>query len=351
VVVLTLATGLAAAGCRVVVVVPEAGIGWLGSRCAERQIPTATYRLRSAVDPGCLLGLIGLIRAYRLDVVHSHEFTLSVYGAAAAAVTGRPHLTTFHGRGLFMERLRNRIALRWAFGSSATRVAVSRATADWLAAGLGIAGERIEVVPNGVEEPRPGRTDLRSTLGVCPDAALLLAVGNLYPVKGHRYLLEALGRIRRTRPDLTWALVVAGEGGERRALESLAGAEGIADRVQLLGHRLDVPDLLAAADVFVLPSLSEGTPMSLLEAMLAGKAVVASAVGGIPDVLGPDGCGIQVQSSDTVALATALEHAIANPELRARLGREAQQRARERYRAEIMVERYLSLYRSALARG
>jgi glycosyltransferase involved in cell wall biosynthesis len=351
VVVLTLATGLVAAGCRVLVVVPEGGVGWLGSRCAERGIPTATFRFRSAVDPGCLHGLIGLIRGHRLDLVHSHEFTLSVYGAAAAAATGRPHLTTIHGRGVFMERLRNRIALRWAFRRSAARVAVSRATAEWLAAGLGIPSARLEVVTNGVEEPRSSGVDPRAAFGVSAGDVLLLAVGNLYPVKGHRFLLEALGRLRRSRPDLSWALVVAGEGAERAALASQAAAEGIADRVQLLGHRLDVPDLLAAADLFVLPSLSEGTPMSLLEAMLAGKAVVVSAVGGIPDVLGPDASGIQVPPADVVALTEALERTIADPELRGRLGREAQRRGREHYRAEIMVKRYLSLYRSVLASG
>lgn len=205
--VLTLAHAVRARGYRPLVILPATGCGWLAGRCADRGIATATLRHRHAADPACLLDLVRLIQGHDLDLVHSHEFTPSVFGAAAAALTGRPHLLTIHGEGAWMRRRRNGLALRWAASRSASRVAVSAATARWLSNLLGLPIERFEEIPNGVEV-QPAEWDPgRRALDVPPETTLLLAVGNLSPVKGHRVLLEVPGPVATAGPELRWATV------------------------------------------------------------------------------------------------------------------------------------------------
>lgn len=352
VMVLSLAVGLRERGYRPLVVLPITGCGWLAARCAERGIASTTFTHRYAVDPACLWGLARLIREQGVDLVHSHESTLSVYGAGAAALTGKPHLSTIHGQTPFLRLRRNRVALRWALRRSASRVTVSSATARWLAAELGAKTEWFDVIPNGVEERAGNRRAGRAALDLGDGELLLLAVGNLYPVKGHRVLLEALGRLAGTlRQGPGWRLAIAGEGDEREPLTARSRTLGIAERVSLLGHRSDIPDLLAAADVFVMPSLSEGTPLSLLEAMVAGKPIIATRVGGIPDVLGEGGSGVIVAPGDVDAMSDALAALLASSDERARLGQAAEERGRRFYLVDSMVERYVERYLAALNPG
>ncbi len=341
---LHLAEELRRRGHDVLPVGPADRSGWLGERLRERGFQPATFRLRGPLDLRCLIGLVRLFRRRGVEVVHSHEFALAVYGAAAARIAGATHVITMHGGRYWAGRWRRRAVLRWAFRRSSGVVAVSRATRTDLVRTLGLGTDRIEVIPNGTP-PRAGRGEaVRGELGVEPDEPLVVAVGNLYPVKGHAVLLNALGRLRRSDPELSWTLAVAGRGEEEDRLRDRAEEWGIGDRVHFLGFRDDVGDLLAAAQVYAMPSLSEGLPLALLEAMHAGTAIVASGVGGIPEAVTAGREAFLVPPGDDEAMAAGLRAVLGDPGLRRRLSAAARVRARERFSVGVMTDAYERLY-------
>ncbi len=342
---LQLAEELRRRGHFVLPVGPEHGAGWLGERFRESDFAPATFALHRPLDWRCLRELTRLLRDQAIDVVHSHEFTMAVYGTLAARRIGARHVITMHGGQYFAERWRRRAAMRWAVRRSAALVAVSGATASHLHRSLGLDASAVTVVPNGIAFRSGHRQRVREELALADDTLLVLAVGNLYPVKGHRTLLDALGLVCRANASLDWRLAIAGRGEETDALEALARGQGIADRVHLLGFRPDVPDLLSAADVFAMPSHSEGLPLALVEAMGAGLPVIASAVGGIPEVVRTETDGILVPPRDPSALGDALVRVMSDAVLRRTLGDAARARVQREYAVSTMAERYEALYR------
>jgi glycosyltransferase involved in cell wall biosynthesis len=341
---LHLAEELRRRGHEVVPVGPAAGCGWLASEFRERGFDPATFRLRRAIDPACVAGLMDTFQERRVDLAHSHEFTMAVYGAAAARRTGIPHLITMHGGRGGADRWRRRVALRWAFRASGGVVAVSEPTRVDLQRGLRTS-RRIEVVTNGVPRRDGTRERFRRELGVGDSEVLVVAVGNLYPVKGHEVLVRALAEVKADPP---WRLAIAGRGEEDERLRALAKASGCAGRVHLLGYRADIPDILAGADIFAMPSLSEGLPLALIEAMFAARAIVASTVGGIPDAIEDEREGLLVPPGDAIALGAALQRVVVSPELRAALGAAAERRAESAFTTARMADQYEDLYRSLL---
>jgi glycosyltransferase involved in cell wall biosynthesis len=200
----------------------------------------------------------------------------------------------------------------------------------------GVPPEKLRLIPNGVflEPPTAPRDVLRERLGVAKDALLVLGIGRLARVKGFDILAEAFEAVKRERPDAQ--LVVAGEGPERRVLEG---------RVRLLGDREDVSDLLAAADIFVQPSRSEVLSNALLEAMLAGKACVATNVGGTGEAVTNEETGLLVENATD--MARAILRLARDPDLRARLGERAGAVVKERRSLDAMARAHEALYREA----
>jgi len=347
VVVFQLAEELARRGHKVFPVGPAQGVGWLGGKFREAGFETLVFQKRHPLDPRWISDLARLFRRNGITVVHSHEFGMSVYGAAAARRLRLPHVITMHGNQTMTRALRRRMALRWAFRKSRATVAVSRATKQQLDQDLGLPPDRIQVVHNGIPI-RPGNPErIRRELGVTPEERLIVAVGNLDRRKGHAVLLRALRRMEAEGQRQPWRLVIAGgRGGDQRpVLESLAAEAGHTGRLHLLAQREDVPDLLAAADIFAMPSLWEGLPLALLEAMLAGKAIVASATSGIPEAIETEVHGLLVPPGDEAALARALGRLFAEPDLRRRLGAAASGRGRAQFTIGVMVDAYERLYR------
>lgn len=341
---LHLAEELRRRGHFVLPVGPESGSGWLAERFREREFEPATFTLRSPVDVRCWRGLVALLRDRRIDVVHSHEFTMGVYGGFAANSLALPHIITMHGGRYYAERWRRRTALRWAAGRSRALVGVSDATADDLRRTLSSVADRVRVVPNGIPFVAGNRAGARASLGLGDAKRLILAVGNLYPVKGHDVLLRAFAMIANEPESSAWSVAIAGRGEAEASLRQLAAELGIADRVQLLGLRSDVPDLLAAADLFVLPSRSEGLPLALIEAMGASLPIVSTEVGGIAEVVTRDVEAVLVPPENPAHMAKALTNMIGDPESRQALGRAARQRATSAYSVESMGDRYEALY-------
>jgi len=330
----------------VVPVGPPNGNGWLGDLFRGAGVDTAFFRIRRPLDPGCVRGLVELFRENEIDAVHSHEFTMAVYGAAAARLLGLPHVITLHGGFKACTALRRRIALRWAMRNSDHTVMVSRATRRQFARDLGLDERRFTVVPNGVPIREGDASRVRAEFGIKPEDKVLLAVGNLERHKGHAVLFEALARLEGRKLQVPWKLIIAGGRGgpEHDSLLEFIQEEGWEDRVHIVTNRNDIPDLLALADVYPMPSLFEGLPMALLEAMVAGKAIVASTTAGIPEAIESGKEGLLVPPGDVVALADALRIVMTDGERRRALGEAAALRARNEFTVRAMSERYERLY-------
>ena len=350
VVMLQLSEELRRKGHEVVHVGPAVGEGWLGERFREAGFPSMTFRLTRPVDFRCLNELTETLRKAEVDVVHSHEFTMCVYGAAAARRLGIPHVTTMHGSQTVMEKLRRRVALRWAFRHAKLVVACSEATRVDVEDRLGLKAGTVHAVRNGVPE-RPGRrAPIREELGLSEDELLVVAVGNVVPRKGHLIMLRAFARLEDEGLDVPWRVAVAGD--KRDAvpdIEALIAERGWGDRVHLLGARDDVPDLLAGADVFCMPSLWEGLPLAVLEAMFAGLPVVASRTSGIPEALDSDRVGLLSPPGEEAPLAENLGAVLRDPELRRALGEAGRERALSEFTVSRMADRYLASYRGERA--
>jgi glycosyltransferase involved in cell wall biosynthesis len=324
--------------------------GWLSAKVREVGFEWHTYPLRSPVDFGCAEAMARMFTAMRADVVHGHEFTTSVYGAAGARLAGIPHVMSMHGNQKMLEARQRRVALRWAMGISQATVAVSGDTKTHLEQGLGLRPGSVTVVRNGIPDRRGAAAGVRAELGVGEQDLMVLAIGSLMKRKGHRVLLEAMCRLDAAGFSPRWKIAIAGEGAERADLEAFITDRGLTGRAILLGNRDDVPDLQAAADVFAMPSLWEGLPLAVLEAMFAANPVIATTASGIPEAITHDESGLLIPPGDPDALASALRRLLSDAALRTRLGAQARARAERDFSIGAMADGYERLYRSRPAR-
>ena len=339
-------------GHTIIPVGPADGCGWLSDLFRGTGVSSEVFRLRRPIDPHCVRGLMQVFRKHRVNAVHSHEFTMAVYGAASSRLLGLPQVITMHGNYNTCKARRRRIALRWAMRQSDHTVMVSRATQRVFAADLGLAESRTTVVPNGVPVRFGNAERVRKEFGVQPGECVLLAVGTLERRKGHQILLEALAHLEGRGLITPWKLIIAGGrgGDQHQALQDFVRDEGWDERVHIVTNRNDISDLLALADIFVMPSLWEGLPMALLEAMIAGKAIVASAASGIPEAIANGREGLLVPPADVGALAEALQSLLADPVRRVALGEAAATRAHSDFTVQVMADRYEMLYADASRR-
>ena len=342
-VVANLARTLQGQGLYNVVVVPSEGEGWLATELAGSGVAVEHFEpVRTRVSRGTVRSLTTIFKRHRIDVAHSHEFTLAVYGSWAALVAGVRHVITMHGGRYYADEFRRRLALRAAVACSSCTVAVSNSVARYLSSDLLCRRTNIVTIPNGVAHAPVRGSTLREELKLGSDDRLLVAVGNLYPVKGHRYLIEAVAAINQRHPNVH--LAICGRGDLATSLIAQAQGLGIEGKLHLLGLRADIPAVLAGADVFVHPSLSEGLPLALLEAMFAARPIVASNVGEIAEALGGGTAGIVVNPADPRALANAIEELLSAPARARSLGERASARALAEYDISQMVRRYFSVY-------
>ncbi|HEY3280069.1 MAG TPA: glycosyltransferase family 4 protein [Gemmatimonadales bacterium] len=342
-----LACELQAAGCHNLVIVPAGGEGWLPNQLAGTGVAVESFRLERPLSPAFARRLTSLLRHHRIALAHSHEFTMALYGAWAAWRAGVPLVTTMHGGRYYARHLRRRLALRAAFALTGRVVAVSNDLAAHLSRDLWIAASRITTVGNGARPAPAPVSHAREDLGLGPQDRLVVTVGNLYPVKGHRHAVEALALLQR--PGQRVHLAIAGRGDLAETLRAQAADLGVADRLHLLGLRGDIANVLAGADVFILPSLSEGLPVALLEAMFAGCAIVASDVGDVGTALEGGRAGILVPAGDAPALARAVGGLLDSPARAREFGVQARRRAMQEYDVTRMATRYAAIYRDLLA--
>jgi glycosyltransferase involved in cell wall biosynthesis len=294
----------------------------------------------------------GLIGAERPDLVHTTLLESSLAGRLGAMGSGVPVLTSLVNTSYAPERLADPnikrsslTALKVVDGWTARHLtahfhAITQAVKDAAVRDLNLPGDRLTVIYRGRDEGRLGRASperrqrVRAGLGVGADAEVVLSVGRQEHQKGHRHLLAAVADLLHSHPKLV--VLVAGRRGHATPdVEAAVTALDAGDRVRLLGHRDDIPDLLAAADVFAMPSIYEGLGGSVIEAMALGLPIVASDLPALREVLEPDGNALLVPSGAPAPLAQALAGLLSDPARAAAFGR----RSRELFEAHFTLER------------
>ena len=339
--VLALATHLRDDGHEILVAAHPGGP--LAARLAERGLATAPIECRFGHDPRAGLALRAAARRFRADVVHHHTsraLSLAPYVSrdVVQVVTRRMDYAP-RGAGWYV---------RWLYGRMDAVIAISRAARTALAA-RGIDAERVAIVPSGVavETFRDlDRAAARASLGIAAAAQVVAIVASLHERKGHAVLLDALARL--AAEGLEPLCLAAGTGPEGDALQDRAQRLGVSARVRWLGQVADVRAVLAAADAVVMPSLAEGLGVAAIEAMAAGRPVIASAVGGLPELVSDGVQGLLVPPGDAAALATALARCIGDASLRERLGVAGRERA-QAFSTVAMARGTASVYERALA--
>jgi glycosyltransferase involved in cell wall biosynthesis len=306
-------------------------------------------RRRRKVDLPALARLGRFLRRERVDVLHSHKFGSNVWGSLMATIARVPvvlaHEHTWSYEGQPLRRLLDRELVARA----ATRfIAVSREDQRRMIEVERIPAERTLFVPNGiVAGPPPSGADVRAELGIAGDAPVIGLIGVLRPQKAVHVLLRALAQLAEKWPNAR--VVVAGDGPEQPALERLARELRVEGMVSFLGLRTDVPDLLRAFDVAVCCSDFEGSPLAVMEYMEAALPIVATTVGGVPDLIESGQHGLLVPRGDPAALAAAIADLLRDPQRARAMGAQARERRRAEFDIDVLVRRLEDLYLELLA--
>ena len=320
--------------------------GWLSRSLSGRGYETVILPHRRSIDFGLVRNLVSISKRRKIDVFHAHEFAMNTYGSMASALTGIPIVTTVHGRNYYGDKFRRRLAYRFVSKQS-KMVTVSNDIARILTETIGIRAKNVVTIHNGVCVDRfrkedSTRNQTRALLGLKDGQPLLGTVGNLYTVKGHIYLIKATAIIRETVPDVK--TIIAGRGKLLDQLRAEVAGLGLERNIEFLGFREDIPQLMQAMDVFVLPSLSEGHPLSILEAMASQKPIVATDVGGLREVVEDGKTGFLVPRGDFESLANKIMIVLENVEFANRMAFEARKKVEKEYNLNIMVKKYVDLY-------
>lgn len=325
-----------------------AGPGWVLDRVTEYGVPHVICPSRGSFDLSYLNSVRRHATGFGADLIHGHMLGASAYASLAARAARLPMVATLHGMPDLGKRGVRRTGKALALRAGATMVVcVSDALGHAATLALGLPRDRIITIHNGVDTDRfrPGDVHgIRDSLRIGEHELLALSVGNFRHSKGYLVLLEAI-RMAQAR-GLPYRFVIVGDdknliGDEFRARRDALGLEGA---VSLLGFRNDIPDLMRAADLYLLSSLDEGFSLTTVQAMATGLPVIATRCGG-PEEIIQDGEGLLVEVGSAAALADALTVLAANPHSREQMAASARRAAVERFCVGEMVARYAALYR------
>lgn len=299
--------------------------------------------LRTNIAP---TALTEWLRSQQPDVVHVHSGAW-LKGVRAARLAGVPRVIfTEHGLNDH-EPWFSSCLKRCGAHYTDTVVAVSEPLKEYLVHTAGIRADRVTVIANGVDTMRFNPTGptagVRARLGI-GGAPVVGHVARLAPVKNQPLMVDAFAEARKRVPNAH--MIIVGEGSEREPIEARIAANSVEACVHLIGEARDIPEILREMDVFALPSKAEGTSMSVLEAMASGVSIVASSVGGTPDLLNHGECGRLVPPNDVSALANAFVEVLSSPTLRSTLGSAGRERAVRHYSETTVAQRYEVLYRA-----
>lgn len=325
--------------------------GELFQRARAAGLAVVELRFASPWDPRSIAAIAGLLRAERVEVVHTHSSADSWLAGLAARACGRVLVRTRHISAPMEQRLAGRRFVKPVYRLPEAIIATSEAIRNALA-GLGVSPRRLHVLPSGVDlgrfRVREDGPSLRPGLDL-EGSPVITMVAMLRAEKRADVLLEAAAILKREWPRALF--VLAGKGEERHlaALRAQAERLGIAGSLRLLGHREDVPEILAASDVCVLPSAgNEGIPQAVIQYLAVGRPVVATPVGGVPEVIEEGRTGLLVRPGDAAGLAESVGWFLRHPQEARQMAEAGRRLACERFDADRVAERTLTIYEELL---
>lgn len=329
-------------------------LGTLGEELRREGFAVHVLGRRAGIDWRCVTRLARLLQLETVALLHAHQYTPFFYATAARRLFRHsPVVFTEHGRTFpDYRRWKRVLANRVLLGRRDRVVGVGAAVRQALIDNEGLPPQRVEVIYNGIDlspystENGINRQDVLREFNFAAESLVIVQVARLDPLKDHFTALRAFQRVRAQRPDAQ--LLLVGEGTERPAIEAEIAKRELTRWVHLLGLRKDVPRCLAAADIVWLTSVSEGIPLTLIEAMAAGVPVVATNVGGVAEVVEPELTGMLAPAGDDQALAAAVLRLAGDELLVSRLVDAARQRAADYFSEDRMHAGYSRIYRELL---
>jgi glycosyltransferase involved in cell wall biosynthesis len=326
-------------------------IGEIGDRLQHDGYLVAHLHRQPGVDFGCIGRLARFLDEERADLIHAYHYTPFFYAAAARGFRRRwPILYAEHARPV-LDRPRPKRLLfnRCAFQSVDRVVAVGECMRDALIKNEKIT-RRIDVIYNGVDvtpaSSQHARAEVRAELNLGANDFVIIQVARLDPVKDHLTAIETMRRLTAVRDDIR--LLLVGDGPERQRVHDAISAHRLDAQIRVLGVRHDVTRLLQAADAFLLTSIAEAIPVSILEAMSTALPVVATAVGGVPEVVIDGSTGLLAPAGDAAALCAAIQQLTSDESRRRQLGACGAERARSAFSQAQMISRYQQCYEAML---
>jgi glycosyltransferase involved in cell wall biosynthesis len=322
--------------------------GPLAAMLAADGIPCMAFARKGKLDLRVLVGLIAQFRSNKTRLVHTHHIGQLLYGGLAGRLAGARVVHTEH-EFYSLARPRTQRLLRGLTTLADRVTAVAPAVTAFLRETVGVAQDKLETITNGVPLDlfRSARPIDRADLGCGDDDVVIGCVARLSPEKGQAVLLQAVQLLRAKYPQVR--LLLIGEGEDRTRLRRLADQLGLDGAVRFLGMRSDVPELMASCDLVALPSLQEGSPLALVEALAAGKAVVATETGAVPELIQHGHTGLLVPPGNPRVLSAALGYVIDDREMRRKLGSQGVQMVERHFDFRVTAGRYREVYESVLA--
>jgi len=324
----------------------------LYERARSRDLSARMLRCEGRADLSAIREIREYIRTEQVDLIHTHGYKADLYGYLAARTESKPIVATCHNwvggtAALGIYNRLDRMALRNFNGVAAVSDAVARQLQQ-----AGIAENNIYTIANGIDIDRftgaePAWFGLAAGPSACLPGKTIGIVARLDLQKGFEYLLEAFAGITSSHPDAR--LVIVGEGPDEPAIASIVDRLDLRSKTIFAGQRGDMPNVYAACDIFVLPSLNEGLPMTVLEAMAAARPVIASNVGAIPTVVRNGETGLLVEPRDVAGLKAALGLLLNDPALSSRLASNGHDWVRRNFTSDGMAANYQRMYETVLA--
>jgi glycosyltransferase involved in cell wall biosynthesis len=329
------------------------GHGGLDERLRAEGYPVDTFTFTKSYNLDLIRYLRKLIAEHHIDIVHTHLSRMNTYGFAATRLTPARNVMTIHGMTGFSGRL-GKLYYRLFGNLSARVVAVSEPLADQFSVAAGVRRGNIIVIPNGIDVDRFGgavdRTAIRRRFGLAPEAKIILSVGNIRPIKGYDFLIDAFASIAREDP--TFVLVIAGSDmfGQAAGLRNRAAGYGLGDRFLFTEFIPDIETLYAAADVFALSSVTEGFSLTTVEAMASRLAVVSTDCLGPRDIITDGVDGYIIPGRDPAVFGRRMAELLADESRRKTLGEAARRTAERRFAIRESVAKFETLFASLVRR-
>lgn len=320
----------------------------LGEEAEKAGVKVFSLNKKSGIRWGLPFRIARMIKEEGINVVHTHNEAGLIYGAAAAILAKVPNIVhTEHGKepNYYNKRILQ-LAERFLLKKVKHVVVVSVDLKNKMASSTKINKDKILVIPNGIDIksfqcPELGEIK-RKELGISSDNFVIGNIARMVPLKNHKFLIAIFKELLKDFPKLK--LVLVGDGLLKRELEIYSEANGLSNSVMFLGERKDIAELLSAFDLFILPSLTEGVSITLLEAMASGIPIVASKVGGNPEIIENERTGLLIPLSENIRWIETIKSLIKNENRRRDISKRAKNFVTEQFSIETMVENYEEIY-------